>query len=63
MKAFLEYVRHVNGGATLADFLEDHDPIGPRVWNDLRRAGFVVEDTEGRVRLTPAGEDALNKEP
>lgn len=32
----LEYVRNTNGGATIATFVEDHEPIGERLWESTR---------------------------
>lgn len=53
----LQYVVNTNGNATVAIFDDDHDPIGPSLRAELMPA-FVAE-VNGRLRLTPAGEEAL----
>lgn len=35
----LQYVKNTNGGATKSHFIEDHEPVGDRLWNDLN--GFA----------------------
>lgn len=55
----LEYVRNTNGGATLADFHEDHEPIGPQLWDPLLTDGLVTIDAGGKIRLTAKGTEAL----
>jgi hypothetical protein len=57
----LEYVRNTGGGATLARFLEDFDPIGSRLWFDLvADPALVAVDRETRtISLTPEGEAEL----
>lgn len=55
----LEYIRNTNGGATLADFHEDHEPIGPQLWDPLLTAGLVTIDAGGKIRLTAKGTQAL----
>jgi hypothetical protein len=57
----LEYVRNTGGGATKAHFMEDHEPIGARVWDVLVNAGFVSVDEYGRIRPTDAGLAALTE--
>lgn len=44
IKQALRYVRNTNGGATLADFIEDHEPIGDQLWRDLRHKLYVYEE-------------------
>ena len=53
----LQYVKNTNGGATKAHFLEDHEPIGERLWADLD--GMIRQDENARIHLTEAGEAAL----
>ena len=50
----LQYIFNTNGGATLANFHEDHEPIGPQLWAELTQKGLACEDS-GRVVLTQAG--------
>ena len=52
----LEYVRNTNGGATRAHFLEDHEPIGERLWERAAKDGLIRTDENGRIWLTDAGE-------
>jgi len=56
----LQYVRNTNGGATLDNFLEDHEPIGKELWQELRHNLYVFEDMNGRIRLTDSGNAALD---
>jgi len=56
-KDALQYVKNTKGGATKSIFIDDHEPIGPMLWNDL--IGMIREDENGRIWLTKAGEDVL----
>lgn len=56
-KRALVYVRNANRGATLADFLDDHAPVGEVLWADL--SGLIGEDDNGFLFLTREGEAAL----
>lgn len=56
----LQYIRNTNGGATLAIFMEDHDPVGARLWADLLREG-LAEVCEDRVMLTAKGAAILDE--
>ena len=56
----LEYIRNTNGGATLDIFVEDWEPIGEKLWESIELAFLAKVDEFGRVRLTEAGEKALN---
>lgn len=51
----LEYVRNTNGGATVVHFMEDHEPIGERLWKPLLDGGLVRVNEDGRIHLTKAG--------
>lgn len=53
-KQALAYVKNTGGGATLAHFVEDHDPVGTQLWLELKEAG-CVEVIDGRIWLTDAG--------
>lgn len=56
----LRYVRNTNGGATIAHFLEDHEPVGQLLWDSLSNEGLVTTDENGRIKLTATGEDTAN---
>lgn len=46
----LEYVRNTAGGATLGNFLEDHDPVGPLLWRSLSDKGLAIDpDADGVI--------------
>lgn len=53
----LQYVKNTNGGGTKAHFIDDFEPVGSMLWNDI--AGLVREDENGRIWLTEAGEAEL----
>jgi hypothetical protein len=56
----LQYVKNTNGGATKADFIEDHEPIGHRLWQAYcEQVQYIAVDPSGRIYLTPAGAYAL----
>lgn len=59
MKRVLEYVKNTNGGATKANFIEDHEPIGERLWQTLKEKDYITMDDAGRIYLTHAGANAL----
>lgn len=59
----LRYVKNTAGGARKSMFIEDHDPIGNLLWDDLAAAGLVCENAEGAVVLTDAGMAALEAQP
>jgi phage terminase large subunit-like protein len=52
---FLAYVRNTNGGATIANFIEDWEPIGSMVWDELQTGGLARVGQTGRLELTEAG--------
>lgn len=52
---FLQYVVNTNHGATKADFIEDWEPIGERVWDELWSAELIEFDKKLRVVLTKRG--------
>ena len=56
----LEYVRNTSGRVTKANFVDDYDPIGSAVWNDLAAIG-LVEERNGMIWLTEAGKELLSK--
>lgn len=59
----LQYVENTDGGATLDAFNEDHDPVGPLLWNALLARGLVRLGAEGIVYTTEAGIDYLANPP
>lgn len=54
----LRYVVNTNGRAGIAQFDEDHDPIGPLLRRVLLPRFMVLDDSE-RLRLTPLGIEVL----
>jgi len=52
----LLYLRHTNGQATCADFLDDFAPYAVQLWQALQDAGWVYEDAAGALWLTAAGD-------
>lgn len=58
----LKYVMNTNGGATKAHFIEDFEPIGERLWDELSTLfEYVKEDENGRIRLTEKGAKVLGE--
>lgn len=60
-KRALEYVRNTNGGATLEIFCDDHEPIGPNLWRNLRDSGWAFVDENSKMRLTKLGKQKLGE--
>lgn len=56
----LQYVKNTGGGATVANFMEDHEPIGDALWSDLTDHGFVKIADE-RIYLTDSGIQQLSE--
>lgn len=60
LKRTLQYVKNTGGGATKAIFIEDHEPIGERLWQTyFEEKGYITIDSAGRIYLTEAGSEAL----
>lgn len=60
LKEVLQYVRNTNGGATKEHFIDDHEPIGERLWKRyFEEKAYITIDPAGRVHLTEAGARAL----
>jgi hypothetical protein len=57
----LKYVSNTNGGATVAIFKEDHEPIGDHLWEKFVYLGLVRTDENGRIWLTPKGSEAKSE--
>lgn len=55
----LQYVKNTNGGASIANFCEDLEPVGEMIWDQLLAAGLVDVDSNARIHLTVAGEAEL----
>lgn len=60
-KRAIEYVKNTNDGATRSHFIEDHEPIGELLWEDLWEMNAIHVDIHDVVRLTPEGEKLLNE--
>ena len=56
---YLSYVRNTAGNATLANFIEDWEPVGHMAWDQLQLLELVCL-VGGRVHLTPQGDLKLN---
>jgi len=57
-KQALQYIKNTNGGATVAIFIEDWEPVGGMEW-DLLIMQELAEERDGRIYLTKRGEDKL----
>ena len=53
---FLQYVANTNGGATKENFIEDWEPIGELVWDELWGAELIEFNENRRVILTKQGQ-------
>jgi hypothetical protein len=58
LKRALEYVRNTGGNATVANFDDDHEPIGPLLRKEIMPV-FVMEDGDGKLMLTDVGANEL----
>lgn len=59
----LQYIQNTAGNATLSNFHEDHEPVGPAIWGELRTQGLAYIDSIGTIRLTHDGQAALKSAP
>jgi hypothetical protein len=59
-KECLEYVRNTNGGATVDTFVEDWEPMGWRLWDELHALRYVRVDDE-KIYLTAKGMNVLHE--
>ena len=57
-KEALRYVRNSGGHATKDHFIEDYEPIGELLWDELVFADTVGINNSGKIFLSPKG-DAL----
>ena len=60
----IEYIRNAGGSPEVARFDDDHDPIGPQLRADLRKAGYVQQRQDAftetlHIELTEAGKAAI----
>lgn len=55
---YLEYVQNTGGNATVADFDEDWEPIGPTLRGELMPQ-FMFVGSGGKLALTEHGRAAL----
>jgi hypothetical protein len=60
----LEYIKNAGGNATGESFMEDHEPIGPQLWQELRNPQRLIQHdpAPGRDKyliLTDAGHAVL----
>ena len=60
-KEALVYVRNTKGGATKDNFIEDHEPIGHKLWERMWERSYVCI-REGKIFLTEYGHVALARE-
>jgi hypothetical protein len=58
-KQALQYVRNTNGNAAVLHFVDDFEPVGRRLWDDMVKQGLVEERDDGRIYLTSEGEAEL----
>jgi predicted methyltransferase len=59
LKKYLQYIINTNGNATLANFDDDWEPIGPMVRAELHREA-LVQVTDKRMSLTTLGQQLLD---
>jgi hypothetical protein len=52
-KRALEYIRNTGYGATVEQFDDDHEPIGPQLREDLRK--FITVNRFGKLDYTTEG--------
>lgn len=60
MRQALEYVRNANGGASRENFVEDFEPVGDQLWDELVSRD-LVEERAGRIFLSAKGERELEQ--
>lgn len=47
----LDYVKNTGGGATLDNFINDWEPIGFTLWNELVAMNLVTIDKQRRIAI------------
>lgn len=55
---YLQYVQNTGGNATVAQFDDDWEPIGPMLRGELMPT-YITEMPDGKLALTEAGKAAL----
>ena len=58
-KQFLEYIENTGGNAKKEHFIEDWEPIGGRVLEELADDDLVYMQTSGCLALTEKGKDLI----
>lgn len=61
-KQALLYFSNAEKNATLERFIEDLDPIGQVIWDDLEAEGLVGKDANGKLILTNKGQQIVGGE-
>ena len=61
-KQALHYISNTECNATLEHFIEDHDPIGQVIWDDLEAEGLVGKNADGKLILTHKGQQIVGGE-
>lgn len=63
LRRALQYIKNTGGNCPVNAFLEDHEPIGQRLLDDLRQypERLWTLNTSGHMVLTPAGENAISE--
>ena len=56
----LRYISNTEQNATLEHFIEDHDPIGQAIWDDLESEGLVGKNADGKLILTHKGQQVIS---
>ena len=51
----LRYVENTGGGATKENFIEDFEPIGADLWENIRSQSLVYIEVDGKIFLTTRG--------
>lgn len=61
IKNALTYVHNTGGGATVANFAEDHAPIGWALWTELSKRGLASANnaSQDKIFVTDAGKKLL----
>jgi hypothetical protein len=57
----LVYVHNTGGNATRAHFDDDHEPIGPKLWEAIYSRGLVTFNQDRKIVLTEAGKVLLRE--
>jgi hypothetical protein len=57
-KQALHYVRNTEQSVTIAQFDDDHEPIGPMLREEIIPL-FVIPGPDGKLKLTQAGLNEL----